>query len=180
MTRSALARPGNVLPGSFDAGARRTDAATEFELVLGVAHAELFPNDFVEPIDREELRDAELADGNHQSGLKNLELAVTPVGAVRYFIPRGHAVAALRLLAGKTAARRGHVDTGTKFWFVHAGRVFEPLEERLACGPREGSAQYRLLVARRLTDENVLPTIGPPLTTGLCMSDTLYASNCFT
>ena len=56
------------------------------ELVPGKLHAELFADDLVEAIYGEGLRDGELADRNHQCGLKDFKFTVAPESAVRDFL----------------------------------------------------------------------------------------------
>ena len=64
-----------------------------------------------------------------------------------------HAIAARLALAGKTATHRGHVDALAKLVFVEI-ELLEPLEQRLAGGPRERLSGRSFTHARRLADQH--------------------------
>ena len=55
--------------------------------------------------------------------------------------------------AGEAAADGSEVDAVARFVLGPAEGFLQPLEECFARGPREGPAELRLLVARRLADE---------------------------
>ena len=89
------------------------------------------------------------------------EFALQPRGAIRDLVRRGHAVAAFRPFARKTPAHRGEIKPVAHLILSPAERSVEPLEQRLARGPRKRPAELRLFVARRLPDEQ-RPGSQPP------------------
>src|SRR4051794_35418358 len=90
----------------FDAMPRRRSGRmrkwNDIELVCSFLHAELFADDFIQSPAGKELRDTEFADGNHQLGFENFDLAIAPIGTHADFITRRHAIAAFGSLAWKT------------------------------------------------------------------------------
>lgn len=122
--------------------------------VSGEFHPEFFPDGVVESIDGEELRQSELADGNHQAGFEDFQFAIKPGGVVHDFIAGGNPVASGGLFAGKAPAHGSHVDAGTELSLIYAGRLLKPLEERAPRRPGEGPSQLWLLISRRLANEH--------------------------
>ena len=87
----------------------------QIEAVPAINRAKLFSDHIVKPLDGEELRDTQLADGNDQLRAQNVELAVTPIRAVFHFFAGGHPIAAFGSLARKASRGRRHVNLGSEF-----------------------------------------------------------------
>jgi hypothetical protein len=121
--------------------------------VPGVVNAKFFADDHGQRAFAEKLRDGKLAHRQHEMRPQQGELAPEPAGAMGDFVGRGHAIAAPGALAGKTAADSGKINTVACLVLAPPERLVEPLEERPARGPRERSAELRLLVSGRLADE---------------------------
>ena len=102
----------------------------------------------------EERHRGESADGDDQSRLKQLDLAIEMCRAIRNLVRRRHAIAArLLIAAGKAANHRAHVDAASKLLFVDAEGL-EPAEETPSSGVRERPLVFDFVRARRLADEH--------------------------
>lgn len=121
--------------------------------MAGASGVDFLANDGIEFLSRDKLFDGQLADGDDEPGLKNLDFALEPFGAILHFFRRRDAVTARGFFAGKTAADSGHVNGGAEGFLGHPGGIVEPPEKRLAGGPGEGTAEHGFLVAGRLADE---------------------------
>ena len=121
--------------------------------VTVVLDRECLPNRVDQRTLTEKLSDREFADRQHQLGFEQLELASQPAGAALDFVRGGHTISALRALARKATAHRGEIDPIAGFVLGPAERRIEPFEKRFAGRPREGTAEHRLLIAWRLSDQ---------------------------
>ncbi len=110
-------------------------------------------NHLVEFVEREELRDREFSDGNHESRPKNLELIVHPGGAVADLVGRGNAITTGWRFTRETAADGCEIDLRPHPIFSHAAEFIEPTEQRSAGGPGERTSQNRFFHSGSLTDE---------------------------
>jgi len=104
---------------------------------------------------RQELFDCDAPDGQDQMRLEQFDFALEPGATIEQLLRSGHAIAALRVFAGKAAARSSDVHARAELLFIEAERE-EPLEQLFTGGPSEGSAERRLLVTWGLTNEENL------------------------
>lgn len=149
LIEQGLARLGAV-PSGGPRGVRqwnhRGPHTEAFELIFTANH-------IAQPLHLHQLANRQLADRNHQLRPEQFELPFQPVPAMDYLLAARHPVTPFRVLAGKTAADRGHVDTSA-IGFLIDPDAFEPFEQGLAGGPGKRPAQRALFFARRLTNGN--------------------------
>src|SRR5206468_2336035 len=98
-------------------------------------------------------RDRELADWQDQLRTQQLDLGREPARAVGNLVIIRHAVAADQALAGEAAANRRKINVVARLVLAPTQAFLKPFEKRFPRGPRERSPQHRLLVTRRLTDQ---------------------------
>ena len=111
------------------------------------------PTTLREGIEFEELRDCEPADRKYEARPEDFELALQPMRACLDFLLARHSVSTARVFARKAPADRREVDPVARRLFVPSECGLDPAEKCPACCPGEGSAELRLLDARRLSDE---------------------------
>src|SRR5881392_954329 len=92
----------------------RVRQRNEIKMHALAARGKLTANNILELRHRHELADRQLADGNYQSRLEDLDLTIKPVPASTYFRIRRHSIPTRRFLAGKTPADCCHVNQRTK------------------------------------------------------------------
>jgi hypothetical protein len=110
-------------------------------------------DDAAEGIEFEELRNCEFADRKYKARPEDFELALQPMRARLDFLLARHSVSTARVFARKAPADRREVDPVARRLFVPSECGLDPAEKCPACCPGEGSAELRLLDARRLSDE---------------------------
>ena len=113
-----------------------------------------FTDHFAEFFHRYQLADRQFANRQDQVGFKQIDFRLQPVCAIIDFKRTRYAVATLWIFARKTAANRREVNPLASFILTPTQGRLEPFEKRLARRPRKGPSQFRLLIARRLTDKH--------------------------
>ena len=109
-----------------------------------------FSNDIDQRLWGKELGDRQFANRQHQFRLENPHLGIDPFAATHDLVRGRDAIAAVGVLAGKTATDGCHVDGLSEKRFGYAATFGEPTEERLAGGPRKRASEDRFLDARSL------------------------------
>ncbi|MEY2483232.1 MAG: hypothetical protein QOK24_1760 [Verrucomicrobiota bacterium] len=127
-----------------------------FEGATVAADLKTAPHDFVQFLEREELRDRQFADGDDESRLEQGDLRIHPSRTIPDFIRRWNAIATGRGFSWKTATDRGEVNLRAHLRFIQVTEFFEPTEEGAARRPGEGPAQDGLFHSGRLADEHDL------------------------
>src|SRR5436190_16144112 len=113
------------------------------ELVAGARDAMDAADDFLELRLADELLRGERADGDHELGPQDAQLAIEMRGAARDLVDVGNAIASgLRIASGKAADDRGDVDARAKFFFTDADVLLHPREQP---PPRRLRERLRLL-----------------------------------
>ena len=128
----------------------------EVEAHPGAATLKTLSDHLHQRCDGKKLGDGELAHGDHQIGLEELQFRIQPAAALGDLGRRWHAVSPLGILSRKTAADGGHIDAGAEIRFPYATLFGEPAKERFPGGPRKRAAENRLLDSRSLADKQHL------------------------
>lgn len=140
----------------FHAVPRRSPARVrqrnDVERMPAISNA-LFLSDHIgELVERHELLDGELADGNDECGTQEDNFGFEPARTIEDFPGIGHAITAGGILAGKTTADRSHVNAGPKFRLGHSTGALKPAKKGLARRPGKRPPEHRLLCAGSLAD----------------------------
>src|SRR5688572_9671147 len=109
-----------------------------------VTDREFFPDGFEQRSLAEKLSNRKFAHRQDQLRRQESELPLEPLRTVRDFIRCGNAVTPLGPLAGEAATHSREINSIAHFVLRPSERAIEPFEKRLARGPCEWPAEFRL------------------------------------
>lgn len=127
-----------------------------FERAAIAPDLETSAHDFVQFLERQELRDRKFADRDDEARSEQGDLSVHPGRTIPDFVRRWDTVATRRRFAGETTTNRREVNLRAHLRFIPVTEFVEPTEESAARGPRERPAEHGLFHAGRLTDKHDL------------------------
>src|SRR4051812_48645557 len=112
------------------------------------------PDDFIELFEWKKLGDGQLADGNDEIGLEQIDLVVHPARAISNFFRSRNAVATRGSFTREAATDGREINRRANLVLVHSTKFAQPTEKSAPGCPGKRFPEDRFFHARRLTDQH--------------------------
>ena len=124
--------------------------------VPAVVDPERLPDQEIEGSHGKKLADGQFSHRQNKLRFQQRKFSFEPARTCGNFLTIRNSIAATFLLARETTTNRSEIHPIPCFLLRPTQRLAKPLEKSASGSPSEGAAEFRLLVARRLTDKNNL------------------------